>query len=81
MIVEKGKYIQFETSDLDPNLAWIIRNTKEGVAIAWIEWYPSWRKYVFVPGPNTCYEEVCLREIAAFIEKQTRARKASKRKE
>lgn len=45
-----------------------------------IKWFGRWRKYVFFPGADTLFEEICLREIALFIEVRTRehrfARKA-----
>lgn len=40
-----------------------------------IKWYPPWRRYAFFPAYPTLYEQDCLREIADFIEAETRKRK------
>jgi hypothetical protein len=48
-------------------------DSKEGGVIAFVLFYPRWRKYVFEPLENTVYEEVCMREIADFIERQTKS--------
>lgn len=45
--------------------------SKEGAYLGAISFWPKWRKYTFFPQQGTLYEEVCLREIADFIEKQT----------
>lgn len=37
-----------------------------------IKWFGRWRKYVFEPTEKTVYEETCLREIALFIQQETR---------
>ncbi len=48
-------------------------DSKEGgYEISYVYFYPKWRKYVFEPLPDTVYEEVCMREIAQFIEDQTK---------
>jgi hypothetical protein len=44
-----------------------------------ITWFGRWRKYTFNPLPNTTYEETCLREIAQFIEEETKAHKAKQK--
>jgi len=38
-----------------------------------IAWETRWRKYSFYPWP--VYEQTCLREIAEFCEKMTKAHK------
>ena len=49
-----------------------------GVLLGGVEWYTGWRKYVFEPVGGSdgvsgvAFEEVCLRDIAAFIEARTR---------
>lgn len=37
-----------------------------------IRWFGRWRKYAFYPVEGTLYEETCMREIALFIQQETR---------
>lgn len=46
------------------------------VLLGTIKWYGRWRKYVFQPEQETIYEETCLRDIAQFIEDETKAHRA-----
>lgn len=41
-----------------------------------IKWYGAWRRYCFFPLGQTIFEQDCLRDIAAFCEKQTKAQRA-----
>lgn len=58
-----------------------ITNTYEVIAqdtqflLGVINGYTAWRKYVFNPTDKTLYEETCLKEIAQFIEEETKAHK------
>jgi len=45
-----------------------------------VRWFGRWRGYAFFPSSNTVYEHKCLREIADFIQGQTREHMALKRK-
>jgi hypothetical protein len=49
--------------------------SKDNVILGTITWFSRWRKYAFNPLPDTTYEETCLREIAQFIEEETKAYK------
>ena len=40
-----------------------------------ISYYAPWRTYCFFPLPGSFFEEVCLRDIASFIEEQMQTRK------
>lgn len=46
-----------------------------------ISWFGRWRKYAFDPLPETVYEETCLRDIAQFIEEETKNHRAVKKAE
>lgn len=46
--------------------------TKGGDMLGEIHWHSPWRKYIFAPRTASGYEEVCLREIADYLELQTR---------
>jgi hypothetical protein len=47
--------------------------------IGTISWYGTWRKYCLWPEPDTVFEQVCLRDIAAFCEQQTKLHLLEKR--
>lgn len=40
--------------------------------LGFVSFYPAWRKYVFRPGTRTLYDASCLREIADFVEAETK---------
>lgn len=55
------------------------RNVKAN--LGHISWFPRWRKYVFEPNPNrVIFEETCLRDIAEFIEAETKSHKNTTKK-
>lgn len=80
-----GTYIQFE--DTCGSKSGITRvfgvYTLDGGAelLGRVEWAGRWRKYVFSPARTTAliFEEVCLREIAEFIETKTREHRAARK--
>ena len=47
--------------------------------IGLVHWYGPGRKYCFFPIAETVFEQVCLREIAAFCEDQTKLHRESKK--
>jgi hypothetical protein len=80
----EGTYIQFVEAQCPKGYktrAWNIAPKDEGPNYHWIggvRWYAPWRKYCFFPQPNTVYEQLCLREIADFCERETAAHKERK---
>lgn len=72
------KWIAFVDAGASPSgktRRWEVK-TKAGVLIGRISWDAHWRKYVLTPSYPTDWEEDCLRDVAAFLEEQTRAQKA-----
>jgi hypothetical protein len=74
-------YIQIEqTGDTGKTLVWEVR-TKASVKgeggrfLGEIRWFGRWRGYAFYPYMDTLYEQRCMREIADFVEAQTRAKR------
>ena len=53
---------------------WVIRSTGSGAMLGEVRWRSNWRQYALYPAPNTVFEEDCLREIADFVEIETRNR-------
>lgn len=73
----KPKWIVFEPVPHDGKTQrWRVL-TLRGVVIGRIAWSPSWRRYVLQPAYPTEWEQDCLRDVAAFIQEQTRGYKAS----
>lgn len=50
---------------------WSVENQASHI-LGSIHWFSKWRKYIFEPTATTYYDPVCLREIADFLEKQTK---------
>jgi len=74
-----GTHIRFD--ELTPNPAtkrWAVMPRDGSAQIGGISWYGPWRKYCFIPMPNCTFEQVCLREIADFIDTQTRQHRMAK---
>lgn len=53
---------------------WVI-TTVDGVTLGWVSWHVSWRKYTASFQTGTVFDHGCLREIATFVEAQTRLHK------
>jgi hypothetical protein len=70
----KGKWVTFcwkRNSDSGKTQIWEIVSD-DRMLLGYVEWHGRWRKYAFFPLSVTLYEEVCLREIAEFIETLTK---------
>ena len=55
-----------------------IRTTDRDLFLGLIKWHSAWRKYCFFPLENTVFEEDCLRDIARFMEEETKKHKENK---
>lgn len=71
-----SKWIKFQQAgDTGKTKIWDVV-TKDGkVLLGQIKWYPGWRKYAFFPFEKTIYEQICLRDLAEFMEQEMKARK------
>jgi len=81
-MMEKPKWITFRPRGIrHDHDAWYVMAVKDGAILGFIEWYPKWRRFVFLPDyrPSVfVFEQDCLRDIANFIEENTRLVKARK---
>lgn len=50
---------------------WVVHAKKSDAMLGVIQWRTGWRCYVFEPCFPTVFEQVCLRDIATFIEERT----------
>jgi hypothetical protein len=48
---------------------WDVKTKDESIPLGQIKWFGRWRKYAFFPFEDTVYENICLRDIAEFIER------------
>jgi hypothetical protein len=82
MKIIRGTYIAF-VEVLIPGRktnVWYVQTKATPIThIGAVGWHCPWRKYVFKTCPNAVFEEVCLREIADFLERQTREHKRARR--
>lgn len=72
------KYINFIEQPIKSprkTKVWGVRSKGTGEMIGGIKWLSGWRKYAFFPNMETVYEEICLRDIAEFIERVTEEHK------
>jgi hypothetical protein len=68
-----GTHIQFRhqgSSETGKTSIWLVTDAGGG-SIGRVKWFGRWRKYSFFPAPDCVFEQVCLREIAEFIENRT----------
>jgi len=53
----------------------VVTNEEKMQILGYIKWDGPWRKYTFQPTPDTKFEETCMRDIADFIQEQTKQHK------
>lgn len=58
---------------------WTVVPKSDGPEIGEVKWYAQWRKYCFYAAGYAIFEEVCLREIAEFVEARTREHRAARK--
>jgi len=58
---------------------WSVLNKENEAHLGFISWYGAWRRYCFYANATTIFEQNCLRDIANFIELQTKLYNDSKK--
>lgn len=51
---------------------WGVYSARHDFLLGQIRWWGAWRQYTFFPQDDTLYNRSCMREIAAFIDRQMR---------
>lgn len=52
--------------------------TNDGDALGFVTWHARWRCYEFCPCADTGFSWDCLRDLSAFVRRETDARRAAK---
>jgi hypothetical protein len=75
--MSEAKWVEFRLDACQPpkTQRWEVVAKDGGEVLGTVKWWGAWRKYTFHPLAATLYEPTCLRDIAAFCEEQTTARK------
>lgn len=55
---------------------WSVFSKKGGGLLGTVGWYATWRRHCFQPVEGCVFDPECLRDIAAFMEQQTREHRA-----
>jgi hypothetical protein len=77
--MKDGTYIRFIEGPSKPKTrTWWVVTKDDDIHLGWIGWFARWRKYGFYPKSETVYEQICLREIADFCERETAEHKKAK---
>ena len=75
----EGRHIVFEYRGILPGQKtrrWdVLSKYDDAGRLGEIKWFARWRKYSFFPADGCIFEEVCLREISAFIVDRTKDHK------
>lgn len=58
---------------------WAVYSKEHNFELGLIMWHGPWRGYAFFPSIKTLYEKVCLRDIAEFLETETKKYLAEKK--
>jgi hypothetical protein len=72
-------YLKFEDRGTSPSgktKRWVVLNSISGVALGWVQWHPSFRKYAFESLPSIVYDACCLLALAEFVEEKTKEHKS-----
>ena len=68
----KWIYIKERFIDGRKTKLFYINSIDDNVCLGLVKWHSRWRKYCFFPMSDTVFEQVCLRDIADFIEQETK---------
>lgn len=66
-----GKYLSVE--QVDPMSGrrtnrWLVRSNND-IVLGQIIWWSGWRQYVFEPVPQSIYNDACLADLRAFLQR------------
>lgn len=77
-----GKYLSVRKRPADPKRCtyrWTVLSNNE-IALGVVVWFAGWRQYCFEPRENTTFNNGCLCDLAAFLERVNRERREERNK-
>lgn len=75
----EGRYIRLVHRATGPKtMVWSVLAQRDDAYLGRICWFANWRQYAFLPEGGTVFEQVCLRELADFVETATREHRRGK---
>lgn len=80
--MSESRWIQFVEIPVPPHFKtrrWHVRARENSVLLGVIQWFGRWRQYAFFPAGETVFERQCLRDLAEFCERETKAQRAARR--
>jgi len=78
-MADEDTYIRMvQIRDTGKTLVWSVEAKEGGAKLGEVRWFGRWRGYAFFP-LDAIFEHKCLRDIADFVEMQTKAHRAKKR--
>jgi hypothetical protein len=63
-----GKYMTVEPIGTPGHETYVVSSSK-GHPVGYVEWYQSWRQYVFNAEPNAVFSQDCLIELSRFCKR------------
>jgi hypothetical protein len=57
-----------QVKDTGKTAVWGVQSVHNDVWLGRVKWHSPWRRYVYLPEPDTLYDKECLDEIRRFIE-------------
>lgn len=71
--------LTFELAGRKPRtFVWNVLAKASGAKLGYVAWFARWRNYCFFPDENLVLDKTCLRDIAAFIEDQSKQHRQRK---
>ena len=71
--------LMVQIGDTGKTKVWAVEAKEDGAKLGEVRWFGRWRGYAFFP-INAIFEHRCLRDIADFVEGQTKEHRSQKRK-
>jgi len=74
--ITRPKYIDFVLYERKPKTdVYDIKSKESGDLLGQVKWFSRWRKYAFFPVHKTVWEQECLGDVIAFLNKLKEERK------
>jgi len=74
-LLKQTKYLNFTELPSKGVTKIIGVGNTSGSKLAFIKWHSGWRRYVFLPLPETLYDVACMKDILDFIQELMDERK------